>query len=342
MYSLNSIEKFFENILNDINVNFIKRKNNENLWSDVIFKLSYVPVNYTNCAIDYQICYYDEKKYRDISIILTNNKKPVGIWPISIDNKFNFSSLGRNLMEPLFCKNLPLSTKQTILKKIIKSLLYLKQHRKKLNIFFEKNFLNENHTFLSNPESTLIKNCSKLSNEYISYFDLNINKDSIKSYLRKSFKSLVDKEKSKFKYYILSNEDKNTWKNFRNLHKKVAGKITRPISTWNNQFDAIKNNNGFLVYALDYNTMIGGGFFQFSKDEAIYGTGAYIEDYKKFSIGHIIQYEAIKYMVEKNIKWYKLGNLYTSHDLIDLKSKNISYFLSGFSSHIYRKNVYEL
>ena len=61
MYSLNSIEKFFENILNDMAVNFIKRKNNENLWSDVILKLSYVPVNYTNCAIDYQICYYDKK-----------------------------------------------------------------------------------------------------------------------------------------------------------------------------------------------------------------------------------------------------------------------------------------
>lgn len=341
MKNFNIISQDFLNILNTLDISYNLKKTNNKLWSDICSDLYYTPVDYTNCSIDYQICYYDKKKYLDFSIIIIHNKLPVAIWPLCIDENLKIASLGRNLMEPIFLHYISINLKKNYLKKIIESLFLLKKKYKNIIINFEKNFFNEDITFVSNIEKTLIKNTSKLSYQYISYLKLSSNKDSIKSYFRKSFKSLVDKKKSKFKYLILDNEDDKTWISFRNLHKKVAGKITRSSSTWNNQFQAIKNKNGFLVYALDNNIMIGGGFFQYSKDEAIYGTGAYLENYKKFSIGHIIQFEAIKYMTQKKLKWYKLGVYYANDSLVDKKSKNISHFLSGFSSHLFKKNMYE-
>ena len=40
----------------------------------------------------------------------------------------------------------------------------------------------------------------------------------------------------------------NTWSDFRTLHKHVAGRVTRPIESWDIQKNAIKAGDAFLVY----------------------------------------------------------------------------------------------
>ena len=89
----------------------------------------------------------------------------------------------------------------------------------------------------------------------------------------------------------------------------------------------MKNNQKFLGF----------GYFLHSKDECLYGVAVNdrteMRKYK-LPIGHLIQFFAIKEMIRRSIKWYKLGeeNLGLK-STNDQKNLNILKFKKGFSSH---------
>ena len=67
--------------------------------------------------------------------------------------------------------------------------------------------------------------------------------------MRKSCRSLVNWGKREMKLIFMDfhNRDEKLFDCFRRFHKKVAGKVTRPISSWNIMFKLIKENKAILV-----------------------------------------------------------------------------------------------
>ena len=61
-------------------------------------------------------------------------------------------------------------------------------------------------------------------------------------------------------------------------------------------------------YDLDNNNeMVGGGLFQFTKDEALYAVAAYDRNQFDKPMGHVIQFRAIEELKKRTASWYKLG-----------------------------------
>ena len=88
--------------------------------------------------------------------------------------------------------------------------------------------------------------------------------------------------------------------------------------------------------------MIGGGYFTFSKNEAVYSIGAYDRNLFDKPIGHVIQYEAIQEFIKRKIDWYKLGSIenYNDNDEFSKKMKSIQSFKNGFATHIMSEYIY--
>ena len=109
--------------------------------------------------------------------------------------------------------------------------------------------------------------------------------------------------------------------------------------------NAIESGNAFLIYLRDSSDrMMGGGFFEYTKDEAYYSVGAYDRNLFDKPIGHVVQNQAIIEMKKRNISWYKIGNRSFVGDSIlpTDKEVSISEFKQGFCSDLFPKYLLKL
>jgi len=66
----------------------------------------------------------------------------------------------------------------------------------------------------------------------------------------------------------------------------------------------IGNQNAFSVYLRDTEgAMIGGGFFNFTRDEGVYSVGAYDRSLFDKPLGHVVQFRAIEELKSRGIRW---------------------------------------
>ena len=128
------------------------------------------------------------------------------------------------------------------------------------------------------------------------------------------------------------------WNKFKALHKKVAGRVTRSIETWNIQHQAIKDGNAFLVYILDSKqNMVGAACFIMSDYQCNYSVATYDKSLLDQPLGHMIQYQAILTMKDKGRETYYIGDRFSKLNLpcVSEKQVQISHFKQGFSSLIF-------
>ena len=82
--------------------------------------------------------------------------------------------------------------------------------------------------------------------------------------------------------------------------------------------------------------MVGCGFFQYSKRAAIYAVGAYDRTMFSKPLGHVVQWNAIKYMKKLALHDYYIGRYFTKADEPEPTKKelDISLFKKGFTKDI--------
>jgi lipid II:glycine glycyltransferase (peptidoglycan interpeptide bridge formation enzyme) len=109
------------------------------------------------------------------------------------------------------------------------------------------------------------------------------------------------------------------------------------------QLNAIKNRDAFLIYLLDdKDTMIGGGYFALTRTEGLYAVGVYDRTLFDRPVGYLVQHDAIKEMIRRGIRWYKLGALpfETDDPTPTEKEVSIGAFKKHFSSHAFPKYIF--
>lgn len=83
--------------------------------------------------------------------------------------------------------------------------------------------------------------------------------------------------------------------------------------------------------------MVGGGFFQVTRDEGVYAVAAYDRALFDKPLGHAVQYRAVEEMKNRGIRWYKIGARPYPGDQPPPSAKElrIAEFKQGFASHIF-------
>ena len=323
-------------------------------WNSVLILLDYIPVNYTVSFLEYQKCYIKcfVEQFIDLSIVFYQNNKPFGIWPVSLkmqDNKCEFVTNEGPILKPLFVSGFLEKSKKHIYEGCLETLKCLSEfiYEKYNEIDINDKCIGQ-HLFLENNSDEWYKKCIEKANaNYLSHelaVDLSMEYDAIKKNIRKSFRSLINLGERLWNITVYDSIGDKEFEEFRKLHYKVAGRITRSIETWELQKVAINKGEAFLIVLRDENeVVIGAGLFHISRDEGVYAVGAYDRELFDKPISHIVQMRAIQHMKDLGIKWYIIGTRFYQSDKREITQKeyNISYFKEGFATHMFLRVITE-
>jgi FemAB family protein len=310
-------------------------------WEKVLEQSPYVPVLYMNNSVEFQWANQNShfEKCEDISTVIFLNGHPVAVWPLSVstmNERMLLNSHGLPILPPLFVKDIGHLAR----KKIYKICLEMAQNLcGKINAseFLSLESFNENLAFSGWHLEAMAKGATA-SIDYDLYIDLSKSFEEIKGGFRKSYKSLISSGQKDWTIGVLDVGDAYIWNEFKVLHCSVAGRQTRSNATWAIHFDDIQNKKGFLIYLKDpANLMVGGGFFNFSRDEGFYAVGAYRRELFDKPLGHIVQYQAILELKKRGMRWHRLGVRPFLGSIPKPSDKEISIgeFKQGFASHVF-------
>ena len=321
------------------NLQLLLYKDRKDLWSQFSSDVSLLPINYSNHLIDYLNIYNSEfnDNYTDLSIVICYDNNHIVLWLLSISGVCDsvlLSSQQKEILSLLFIDNINKTIKKNIydiifflLDKIIQK-FKIKKIQYLEDVYINKNISDWGKYLLSKNTKTQIRNDM--------YLDLTLTNSEIWTLIRKSYKSLINKAAKKYEALFLFSDDRFIWDKFKLLHYMEAGKITRSEQSWNKQYENIRYKKAILCYCYEGDQMIGGAFFDLSKDEAFYSVAAYESKFRKNPISHFIIYSSVIKIKSLGIKKLNFGeiNYNDANDLQNIKESNIQKFKNGFVSNI--------
>ena len=334
-------------IFDDLEFKYICRKDDIHLWENVYSQLEYQSTEYKSSRIDLlnEFNIHDNDQYHDLSLIIFSDTNPIALWPLTISVKDTFgqlSSQGSPILAPIFKSNCPTKTIKKTLNKCYRFCMEINNDLSNSTLVSKSTFFNKHQ--IDNWHLLCLSNGSKSNIEYNLYVDLTKDIEQIRSHYRSSYKSLINKAEKLWDVQINGSSTKQAvWKEFRDLHLLVSGRITRSDKSWDLQYEELLKDEAFLVTLRDVGgVMVGGAFFTFSLDEGRYDVGAYNRELFDKPLGHIAQHTAIKELKNKGIKFYKIGRRHFESDdpKPNAKEISISYFKEGFATHIFPDYVF--
>jgi hypothetical protein len=165
--------------------------------------------------------------------------------------------------------------------------------------------------------------------------DLTQGEAGMRCALRKSFKSLLNWGRQNLETRIvgLTNPDRLLFDRFQELHRSIAGHVTRPQPSWDMTYNWIAAGRGELVVNLLDGEMVGGTVVVDSGSVAGYATGAYNRSRFDKPLAHWPLWLAMLRSAERGMKAMDLGGLPLPPDATD-KERSIGYFKRGFATSI--------
>ncbi len=314
------------------------------LWSQALSGLSYIPVMYSSAMIDYQLEYWaGNGSIIDLSVIISHDNRPCGIWPLSISKTVSGIVLGSNgyeILPPLFVPRLAKRKIRNLVGQCLECAKTVAGNYQIAAWMSAESFIDD--FGLSDWHDRASRYGAEISLQHELYLDLAPDLTDIKRTLRKSYKSLISSGAKLWKVSMNSQKCPAVWEGFRNLHANVAGRVTRSFESWEIQHNALSSGDAFLVCLHDQdNKLIGGGFFQTTRDEGLYAVGAYDRSLFDKPLGHVVQYRAIEEMKRRGVRWYKIGSRPYPSDNPRPSDKELAIadFKQGFASHIFPRYI---
>ena len=210
-----------------------------------------------------------------------------------------------------------------------------------VDTFYKSNLMPYSYDFLLTKNSFLVKTyCTRKILIYQS-------EEKLWKDIRTSYKSLINWGIRELEISILTGNSisKDLIEEYRMLHFDVSGKESRSKETWNLQYEAIKEEEAFLVTGRKDGVLVSVGYFPMNKTHAFYGSSA-----SKFSeiqkpLFHALMWKAILYCKKRNILYFETGpelnKLENIKKKVDSKNLNIAQFKAGFGGKLFLKNTIE-
>ena len=136
-----------------------------------------------------------------------------------------------------------------------------------------------------------------------------------------------------------NNISANLFNEYRKIHFKAAGRQTRPDITWEMMEDWIRKGLSVLALCEKDGVYVSAVLVNTYKQKAYYQSGATLPEYERErGVGHLMQWEIIKYLSSKAFTHYELGWDYhpnISQEVADQKFLGISRFKAGFGGDKY-------
>ncbi|QUM83614.1 FemAB family protein [Moritella sp. 28] len=307
-------------------------------WDVVLSAVKNYDVDYDLAAVDYHHLYFSSVlEFQQQAMVFFASGKPVAVWPLSIsqsEGKSRIGSNGSEVLPPLLLPNLA----EKVAKKVVNSahlILTEIKTAKTATCTLKYNMLSDGCSLWY---KSLQDKYKLFDVTHFLYVDLNRDLDLIKGGFRKSFRPLVSKGLRSWNIDIFADSCADVFEEFRLLHIAVAGRETRPKSTWDELHASLISGKGFLITLRDdEGILVGGGYFRINQRQGLYGVGVYKRELFDQPLGHAVQYKAIEYMKSQGLTTYCIGQRPYPHDRNTPTDKEvqIGYFKEGFATHMY-------
>jgi len=317
---------------------FSKSNLNFENWQNVLNNTDSNPsVFHLLSKVKYYVSYFSANNSINLSMVLHENKKAVGVMPLivhkNINNEWILTSNGIEIVEPIFIKDLGNNSRKKIEKKLFEMIIDISRKLKIKKCIF----VNMEYFKLSEWYIKLLEQAEETFTSHHLLVDLSLSIDQIKSKFRKSFRSCINQGFKEWKIQVHEKITKEKFDDFRLLHEIVAKKTTRPVESWNIQKKEIDDRISFMVTVSDKkNCLVGVGLFNCSKTIGNYESGVYKRELFDKPLAHPVQMSAIETLKKKGLRWYELGQKYLKIDRFSPSEKEltISYFKKGFATDI--------
>lgn len=329
---MNIEKQLFEIIYEHFSVSNLNLEN----WQKILDSTNSNPsVFHLLSKVKYYVAYFSDSSAINLSMVLHEGQQAVGIMPLMVHKNVNsewvLTSNGIEIVEPIFDKNIGNKIRKKIEKKIFNMIICLSR---KLKIS-KCQFVNMEHYKLSEWYIDLLELAEETFTSHHLLVDLSLSIEEIRSRFRKSCRYRINQGFREWKINAHEKISKEKFDDFRELHKIVSKKTTRPIETWNIQKQEIDNGISFMVTVSDQkDCLVGVGLFNCSKTLGVYESGVYKRELFDKPLGHPVQMRAIETLKEKGLNWYEMGQKYLKIDSPTPTEKelSISHFKEGFAT----------
>jgi FemAB family protein len=322
-------------------------------WEQAWDALKYQSASYALSMTEYQQAYLRGagSAIEDASLVLLNGGASIGIWPLTLGGASEPRLTGADavILAPAFIAN----TSPGVVKRAAsRALAFTRSLNRHLGV---DACLCEQETWpasigdgASEWHQQLLAAGATVTVKHDLYVDLGPSMHGIRANFRKSYKPLINAGLREWTVFVMDKSGlaESIWAEFKQLHREVAGRTTRVDETWAMQFDMIETDQAFFVGLRDRASgrLVGGGFFQYTRDEGLYSVGAYDRSLFHKPLGHVVQQRAIEWMKSRGLRWYRVGRRSYSQDAPSPTEKEIGIatFKQGFASHMFCRYEFRL
>jgi hypothetical protein len=196
---------------------------------------------------------------------------------------------------------------------------------------------------LSGFEKVLLASGASVSLDFTAEVDLTLAEEGLWSSLRKSYRSLINAGRRDLSIECVDSKsaDRLRFQIYRDLHREVAGRVTRPAESWEVMFEMVTQGRAQLVLAHLEGRPVAATFFMRFGKLALYASGAYARDLGKFPVSHWPLYASMLEAKRSGVERLVLGSVFLEADLeSSRKERTIGAFKRGFATEVLVRRVY--
>jgi len=152
--------------------------------------------------------------------------------------------------------------------------------------------------------------------------------------LRKSFRSLINWGRANLEVTYVNAADCNRdrFDGYRLFHAEIAGRVTRPLASWDAMYAWLASGRGELICAALDSKLAAASLFIDGTETCIYMSGVYDRALEK-PLAHFMIWHGIERAQQRGMKIFELGDVPFSGTVSD-KEYQIGYFKRGFVTDI--------
>jgi len=139
-----------------------------------------------------------------------------------------------------------------------------------------------------------------------------------------------------FKIFIMdkTNPSYKIHEQYRELHRKCSGRITRPKETFDLQYKMLEEGAMVLIGLKYKNKTIALSYFEAANGRAVYSSSADDPEYSELPLYHVILYAAMEYFKKNGVRYISASQPSSPSRQFDYypdeKQLNIALFKRGF------------
>ncbi|MDD4611361.1 MAG: GNAT family N-acetyltransferase [Patescibacteria group bacterium] len=163
--------------------------------------------------------------------------------------------------------------------------------------------------------------------------DLRKTQDELWKNLRRNHRrSILKNSRSKVGFFTSQNLTDDVFRAYQEMHRRAAGRKTRPGITFELMRDWLRKGFAFLAVVEFDGKKIGFEYYSIYKNQVYAFSAANDPNYEKMPIRHFLEWESILWMKKQKFSFYEIGHQpYWSPSQ---KQLNIAHFKEGFGGLI--------